>query len=106
MQVCPDCHRQWSDDSNYCGMCQAKLPNAKAWMTDYKKMRESLKKGDKKISKMLHESLGDEKFRSRLFFLLLARACDRTDPPFTCERYMRDEIFALVVLEALREGAG
>jgi hypothetical protein len=55
---------------------------------------------------MLHECLGDEKFRSRLFFLLLARACERADPPFTCERYLRDEIFALVVLEALREGAG
>jgi hypothetical protein len=106
MQVCPDCHREWSDDSNYCEMCQAKLPNAKEWVTDHKKMRESMKKGDKEVSKTLHECLGDEKFRSRLFFLLLARACERTDPPFTCERYIRDEIFALVVLEALREEKG
>ncbi|NVO65814.1 hypothetical protein [Methanofollis tationis] len=68
-------------------------------------MRESLKKGDRKIEKVLHECLGDETFRSRIFFLFLARACERTqDPPFTCERYLREEILALVVLEALRGG--
>lgn len=106
MQVCPDCHRECSDDSNYCGMCQAKLPNAKEWVTDHKKMWASLKKGDKKISTMLHERLADEKFRSRLFVLLLGRACDGTNSPSVCERYLREEILALVLQEMFREERG
>lgn len=103
MQVCPDCHRQWSDDTNYCGKCRAKLPNAKEWVVDYKKMWESPGTDAKKIAKTVHERLADEKFRSRLFFLLLACACDGTNSPSVCENYLREEILALVLQEMFRE---
>jgi len=87
-------------------MCQAKLPNAKAWMTDYKKMRESLKKGDKRISTKLHKRLADEAFKSRLFSLFLARAVEGKNSPSECERYLSREVLVLTIQEMFKEGEG
>lgn len=106
MQVCPDCHAHCSDDSNYCGMCQAKLPNAKAWMTDHKKMREPSRRAIEEIEKKVGAYLADEAFKSRLFSLFLARAVEGKNSPSECERYLSREVLVLTIQEMFREGGG
>ncbi|MBP2144906.1 hypothetical protein J2129_000360 [Methanofollis sp. W23] len=80
MQICPDCHAQCSDDANYCGECLAKLPDARRWMVDSKKILEFPETERQKISEHSQTGLNDEKFKSRLFLAIFGQAVDRSIP--------------------------
>jgi len=87
-------------------MCQAKLPNAKEWMTDYKKMREPSRETIEQIEKRVDTYLADEAFKSRLFSLFLARAVEGKNSPSECERYLSREVLVLTIQEMFKEGEG
>lgn len=106
MQVCPDCHAQCGDDANYCGKCQAKLPNAKDWIVDYKKLRDSTETELKKTSEQVHISLNDEKFQCRLFRTILGRAREGSDSSSENERYLSKEILMMVFQEVMKDSEG
>jgi hypothetical protein len=73
-QICPDCKSEWSDSTNYCGMCLAKLPNAAVWLPDYKKI-STLSEGDKhEIPKLFGACLDDTRFKELLLLKILMHA--------------------------------
>ena len=100
MQICPDCQTEWSDDTNYCGNCQAKLPNAKDWMPNYKKIRSSSKSDPDEVIKLIQVSLDNRTFREYLLFKILKRAMDGLKASSADERYLGEEIFRMLVSEA------
>ena len=102
MQICPDCHMEWPDDTNYCPDCRAKLPNAKDWLPDYKKIRESPEENLDEISKLIKVSFDNASFREHLLMVIIERAVKGLDSPSAEEKYMGKEILKIMFGEMMK----
>ena len=103
MQICPDCRREWSDDSNYCPDCRAKLPNAKDWLPDYKKIRECPEENLDEISKLIRVSFEHASFRETLLVVIIERAVKGLGSPSAEERYLGEEILKMMFGEMMSQ---
>ena len=101
MQICPDCHKEWPDDTNYCPDCGAKLPNAKDWMPDYNKISDSPEESMEEISKMIRASLDNASFREHLLLVIIKRAVEGFGSSSAEEKYMGKEILKMMFGEMM-----